>query len=404
MGLQVGHVTGARQRVFIQQEAVPAAGVLPTYVRALATGAVRVIESDIEPKFDRVPRRDAHGGRQDITRHAGKRYASWRLRKYLMGSGAAATPSDDEDIHESFFGTKTVAANVTYSLSSAQQLRTFSLTRIANYDDAIYMSALIGCLCDEWKLMISGSDFPMLEFSGPAYDFRETGYGVNTTVGSNVNKTLGSGEGDGFEGGNPFGSIVQVGADNNGGIGWRVDSVAGDVLTLQGAQVGANGDIVRPYAPTPTTAGVPISHTLGSMIVDPAGAVAAQTFAVKSAEISLKNNAQLFLDHFGETTPVDMKLGIRELMIKMTIRARRDFIVWMGRRKLFQANNIALTCGNTAGARGIFTAPTAEFNVGKMTLPGAGDHAEGEIELEAVMLDTATGQDGNNDACNFVTN
>lgn len=402
MGLQVSHAIGSRQRLYVEQEAVPAAGVLPTFVKATATGAVRVLESTIEPKYDRQPRRDAHGGRQDTTRHDGKRSASWKIRKYLMGSGAATTPPDDQYLHQAFWGTETIGgSSVTYSLSSSQQLRTFSLSRLCNYDDAIVMDALLGCLTDEWKLVISGNDFPVLEFGGPAYDFRYTGYGVIGTGVTSATQTLGSGEGDGFEGGASFGSIVQAGANTNTGAGYRINSIASDAITLESSIAASNGDIVRPYAPSPTTAGVPIAHTLGSLTVARSG-LSAQTFKIKSAEVSAKNNVQALLDHAFEGTATDMKLGMRELMLKMVIRARRDFIVWLGRRRRFVANNIIITMGDTAGARGIFTAPQAEFEVGGMNLPAAGDQAEGEIELNAVALDTETSGDGNNDAATFV--
>lgn len=400
MGLNQEHVQGSRSRLYVEAETTPG-----TFVRATAAGAIRHLEADIDLKFDRVPRRDAHGGRQDFMRYSGKRWATWRIKKYFMGPattpGSGSEP-DDDVLHRMFWGGRSYpgGTSVRYSLSSSQALLTGSGSLLANYDAAIWMTQIKGMTCEDWKLTASGGDAPMLEFGGEAFDHRNTGYSLIAAGATSATQAVTAGEGASFEGGNPFGSVLQIGAQNNGGTGYRVNSISTDNLVLEASLTTLLGDVVRPYAPSPVTAGSPVAHSAGSLTMNRSG-LGAVTMPIVSCEVAGKNNYKQLRDHAFEDSPTDALLGWRELTFKVVVRARRDMIIWMAARKSFPSVALILTVGSAVGHRGVFTAPQAELDVGKLSLPAAGDASEGTIEMTGLCLDTATSGEGNNDAATF---
>ncbi|NIM50449.1 MAG: hypothetical protein GTO22_14565 [Gemmatimonadales bacterium] len=213
---------------------------------------------------------------------------------------------------------------------------------------------------------------------------------ASTVDGSNF--TVTAGEGDGF-GANTVagslglgGSVIQVGADDNSGAGYELTAVSGDTLTSTGAGwTPLVSEVVAPFAPAPSTSGSVVSHTLGSMTV---GGTA---FRITGAEFTLNRNLNYFKDEAFADGLSDANPGWREMSISMTLRARKDRIGELERRKRFTARAVTMVMGATAGNTWTLAMPTVEFMVGKMDVPDSPGGGEGTITIVGTPLDSAEG-------------
>lgn len=379
MGLNLGHVLGRNSRFYLATESTPG-----TYVTPLAAHAAKIINSDFDVKIAEEPRRDIMDGRGDYEMITGRMQVPWSIESYLVPSGTAGTAPDLGDAFLAAMGGSANSAGVsqTYSLTDVQNLSSLSLTRIANVTDRIAMESLPGCPVNTLKLTVTGGEPPKLSFAGQSMGHRFTGNGtLASLISSSSTATVQTDEGDGFE----AGSVVEVDGDDNSGAGWPVASVSGDVLTVTGtiAAAAASG-LVIPFAPTPVTAGSPISFTLGSVSME-LPSTASQDLPITDFEIEINNNYTFIEDEFGTSVMTDAIVGYREITGKIGIRASSNMVAEISRRKLFNNRAITVRIGTIAGSRCTLTIPAARLEVNKLNMP----LEEGTIDLAFRALDTA---------------
>ena len=272
-----------------------------------------------------------------------------------------------------------------YALRDLQGLKTLTFSRVMHNGNttapvAIAREDVSGAHVNDLALSGSGSEAPRMTFTakGRAHVFTGTAELEGTITASATAVTV-AGQGANFE----AGSIIKVGTDDNSGAGFILTSVATDTLTSTGASMdGADGVAIVPHYLTPTTAGSPIAGTVGSCTIDGA------TYPIVSYEVNINNNFLAIEDEAFSERMTDAVPQYREITGTITIRARADLIVEMGRRKLQGNRAIVLTMGSTAGKRCVLSMPQVRFPPS-----GASTPLEGltDIPLAFRALDSAEG-------------
>jgi len=378
MGLILPHVLGRHSVGYAELES--AAG---TFIPPTGAGAFKFLESTVTPKTAREPRRDVMSGRGEYEAITGKGEAAYQVSMHSIPSGVVDTLPDAHPWLRSAMGTHVVNAStsVVYSLTDVQALGSVSFSRVFNQGNQIFGEFVPGCTINQWMVEIGGSAPPKWTFSGESLGYGAAGYGtVNGAVSAQNNFDVQANEGDGFS----AGAYIQAGSTT----GILISSVSNDTITGPGSYTLADNDVVRPYGPTPVTAGSPISHTLGSLTVD------GITWAIKSAKITVTHNLAYVKDEAFAAFTSDAITGYRDITFEVVVRMRRDMVVEMQRRALFAQRAIVLTTGSVAGSRFIYSMPQVEFerdgastpvDEGEMTIAGrAQDSAEGALDALTV--------------------
>lgn len=272
-----------------------------------------------------------------------------------------------------------------YALLDVQGLKSLTFARVAHNGNttapvAIAREDVTGAHVNELGFSGSGSEAPRMTFGakGRRHIFTGTAELEGTITASATAVTV-TGQGANFE----ADSIIKVGTDDNTGAGFALTSVSTDTLTSTGASMdGADGVAIVPFYLTPTTAGSPIAGTVGSCTIDGA------TYPIVSYEVAVTNNYLAIEDEAFSERMTDAVPQYREVTGTITIRARADLIVEMGRRKLQGNRAIIITMGSTAGKRCVLSMPQVRF-------PPSGANAplEGlaDIPLAFRALDSAEG-------------
>lgn len=272
-----------------------------------------------------------------------------------------------------------------YALRDVQALETLTISRVLHNGNttspvAIAREDVSGCHINELGFSGSGSEPPRMTFSGKGRTHIFTGTAeLDSTITASATADTLAGQGANFE----AGSIIKVGTDDNSGAGFILTSVASDTLTSTGASMdGTAGVAIVPHYLAPTTAGSPIAGTAGSCTID------GDTYPIVSYEVSINNNFLAIEDEAFSERMTDAVPQYREITGTITIRARADLIVEMGRRKLQGNRAIILTMGSTAGKRCVLSMPQVRFPPS-----GANTPLEGltDIPLAFRALDSAEG-------------
>lgn len=379
MGLNIPHAVGHNFLFFNTLEATAGIFTPPT-----GADAARVLSADFDWKEPAEPREDWQTGRAPYETIPMRGEYLFNVESYIIPHTAAGSLPDLHPLLASSMATFSQGATVIYSLASTQPTRACSLTRVGNAANLFYREDMYGCIVDEWKTTCTGGEPPKWTFSGEGMGLIHTGYGtVQSSTATTL--TLGTGEGAGYM----AGSRVTVQGQDNGGVGFSIDSVAGDVLTDAAAGgwggEGQLNDIVRPFAPTPTTVGSPISSLLGTVTLDGTDIQP----VITGFECSVKQNYDKVKDNLFASGMTDAIGGKYSIDVKLTIRARRDFIVEMGRRRLFGARNLQVRIGSTTGRNFLYALPQLRLQPGKINLPSGG--GSGTMELVGFALDSADG-------------
>lgn len=388
MGLQQPHIQGHHQIFFANLESTPGGFVPPA-----GADAARILSSTFNVKEDEQPRDDWKLGTvpyDDEIQMAGEYL--WDLASYMIPSGVATTVPDLNVPLRLVLGPPTIGgSDVTWTTISTQANEAATLTRCFNAQQLMYREDMYGCICDEWKTTATGGEPPKWSFSGEGQGFIHTGYGViqsNTAT----TLTLAANEGDGFM----ADSIVTADGDDNGGSGYRIDSVdyATDILTdaaAAGWGTPAASSPCAPFAPTPTTAGSPISSKLGSLTLDSA------SIPVTGFECTVSRNYDKVKDELFNNGMTDAISGDYNILTKVTVRMRRDMVRQLGTNRRFTTRNLVVVFGNTAGNRFTYTLAQQKFRVTGISAPQGGGTVT--AELSGLALDSA---DNANDALTVV--
>ncbi len=348
MGLAIPHALGRNQKFFAKAEST-----YGTFAKPAATNALKVLKSSFDWKQLREDRMDSRASRSSLERITGRKEASWSIEGYVVPSGSLGTAPDWGEILKAGFGVETVNAStsVVYTCTASQTAQG-SLSLVRHFND-IYMQALFGAFVESLSLKLEGGKPPMISAEGPAADIAETG---RTTL----NGGLSGGETDivvtDAQAGE-VGSVIKIGTSDNSGAGHQVTAKSGTTWTVTPAVSGAqsNGAEVTACVPSETVAGNPIPGISGSLVVD------SVTLPITSFDVVLKNNWDVIGDEAFQSTITDGIPGFREVSGNIGVRARRDLVLYLLKRKDFVTRDLRITCGSTSGKKLQVDIDYAEF-------------------------------------------
>lgn len=370
MGQEQLHGLGYNQQYYAEVESTYA-----TFVRPTATGAFNALSVSIERKQAQRPRRDNRGVRGDYELVLGDREVTWSVKGLVIPSGTAGTAPDMGALYMLAMGASanSPATSETYSHSSTQGAHG-SIT-LHRWSDVL-MEAATGCFCEDFKIAISGSDEPTVEFSGIAASYVMTGC---STLAAAMVATDQMNVVDNESSAFMTNSIVQIGADTNSGVGYLISDDS-DPFTIQSSISASNGADVLPYAPTPTLAGSPANGISGSFSLD-----ATTIVPVTAFEYNVKNNMNAHRYALNPTVG-DYTEGYREVTGSITIKLRRDQVHHLGRRlnAITTARDIAVVIGDTAGSICTINVDRARFDGSAINFPDSGEEADVQIPWRAL--------------------
>lgn len=384
------HALGRELRAYVKAETV-----CGTYIAPLDEDAIKVLSTTIDWKQERVFREDSRQTRSHITRVTRKKEVAWSIEKNLLPSGiSAATVIDDFELFAAAMGAETDGASIVFSHTAVQTVPTLSITREAS---SVVSEAIYGAWVEDMSISVPGGEEAKVTFGGGAFDSIQTGFAdleTALTGGESAFEVLAA-EGENFV----AGSVVMVG-DSGPHVVTAVTpgtpnyTIAIGVETIVGVQA-QYADII-PYVPDELLQVVdPIAGIIGSLSITPDGSdgVAHPEIAdlpVTSFDVALKNNIKPIADEAFRAAVTDIIPGFREITGTISVRARRDMIVHLARRKNFQVHDVLVTIGDTAGSRVKIALPTVEFDSTTLDIPAS---EEGTINLPFVALATVAGED-----------
>jgi len=354
------HALGRTQQFFVANEAI-----CGSIQKPVSTDAAKILSASLAVEQERKSRDDKRLTRSLLERITGKASAPWSCESYLLPSGTAGTPPDMHQLLYAVFGayTNTPATSDVYTLSTmATGPRSNTIYAATGSGGAtpIVMEAIVGAFADIWGLSVSGGDEPKMTFEGWGTQHVHTGNSLVVSIAS-ADVTVTAGEGENFE----LGSLVQVGSDDNGGAGYLVIGVVGDVVTLEAAPTASPTDPIVPFVPAETTAGNPVNGVTGDITIG------GFNLPITAFDVSVNNALKPTDDEAFEQYPTDAIVQRRTVTGNISLRARKDAIILLGQRKAFNTHAIVVTMGSGAGTTVTVNIPYAEYDFAALEVPEA---------------------------------
>jgi len=354
MGQNQKHVLGRNLKFFTSEEST-----YGTFVDPVATDAVKTLSTSMEFTQERVDRADARATRSTMERITRRIESTWSAEMYVVPSGAAGTAPDCGSLLKSAMGVETETGGVSaaYTLSSSQAMTSMTLLREAN---GIFSQRMNGCYVEEMTLSASGGEEPRLSFSGTGINIANTGSSAAVNGGSSTTGpcNVTAGEGSNFA----ANSLVKF----SGGTIAEVASVSTDTLTFAASESWASSETITPHVPTETTAGSPINGITGSVTLSDLS-----SFPITSFEMTLTNNIAFINDEAFTDKGTDFVPGFRNVTGTVTVRARKDQIIELNKRKNFGTRDLQVVLGATAGSILTIDMNTVEFGFSPVEIPEA---------------------------------
>jgi hypothetical protein len=366
------------QRIFIKEEVTRGTLAVPADADFIYTinGAQVTFTQPVESSPVRSGRH--HSG---IIRQ--KTSTEWTLPTFFMVDTSLGAPSVAEIdpgmrvLYESLFGRETSPGGVlTYDPATPPNI-TFS---IYNNGDQWAQQAP-GAFVDSGNATFPGDGQAQIEFAGMAKTAYLVGVGksaTNNNAGNTV--TVGTGEGERF----PVGAKVMLikvastrSTDTPNGSARTVTSVAGDVVTLDGAVLadadGTAGDLFLCYyePAAPTAINNPITGLVGSFSI-----VNLPTMdCVRSVGINMTNNHEpmdFCYGHEGLGGPLFTPGGRFTAEVTMELNLNHDLVEFINKVRDFVGEDLTLVLGSPTGRRLEATMPKVIFAVPEIPVPDTG--------------------------------
>jgi hypothetical protein len=304
----------------------------------------------------------------------------------LTGVGAAAvgavvTVTPDAGYYDvritSSSGTKLTvayASGMAFGLSATQGV--LGSCSITQHNAGVVQEAVWGALGEQMTIKAPGASEPTISFSGPCVGHAHTGTGTHDGAlsGSETTLTVHAADVGNFD----VGSVIQVGTSTD----HLVTAASGTSLTVTpGISGGQSNDCaIVPYVPTETTVGTASTGLVGSIKLDDGSALPITNF-----EVTVKNNLKTTNDEFGYDTVTDYIEGRRSVTGTLQLRARKDVMGYLLRRKLFTTRDVDVVIGTT-GSQITITMPTVEIDATGLEVP---ESEEAVFTLPFTALSTA---------------
>ena len=323
--------------------------------------ALRALSATIGRPVNTVPITDHRGSRSRYERIAlRKPVIPWTINCLLRPSGTAGTPPDIGLMLTHLFGTQTIVGgtSVTYSfLEDPTSLSASIYVARSETQEGVY-GAVVNKATVSW-----GEGLAKISFSGEGTDYINGGRTLATISTSSTVLTVVDGS--------QFSAyaMVQLGDDDNGGAGFRIESVSGNDLTLSVATSVASSAVVKAFLPDPTYAGDPLGDTAGSLSLD-----AGTTSIVHlPSTIDISNGVTLMTQEALQSKASDvLAAGIRDVTPNLSFLVTRQNNNLVNDFRAKTEYDALITVGDTAGKRFKADAPKLELDAGDQDSPEEG--------------------------------
>lgn len=387
MTCQLGQILGREQEVYVSPQtgltlALPVAGP-PTNV---AGGALQVLASSLSFIQNRIPREDASSGRDHHETVPGKIEGNFSIECNLVPPTALTSRPDAHHLLNAAFGTHTFSSGVStvYALTNSGLCIPLSIWRKFNRNQPRFMEAARFCIVEEFKISGNGTEAQKMSFSGRFAQHIGTANSLITTGSATTTQNVTAGTGVGgtnaqFE----VDSRVQIGAQTNGGVGFRVTGGTANTIVLDVAPtLTVTGDLVIPFSPAPTVSTQPVlGLTQGGFSY--LGAVT----PVTEWELSIKNNYKYVDDEYGQLYLTDAFPEVkRDVMFSFKMRAREDLVGSVVSRKGLPTGALNITAGLGAGRLWTLAAPRIQPDTEGLDVAGV---AAGMVPIKGRCLASA---------------
>lgn len=346
------------QKFFVKQETIRGILTAPAgtdFIYSNEGGGINYMQP-----FEPSPVRS---GRHNTTGIRGKTETSWSLPSFFhidTTLGAAAVAEIDPAarvLFESLLGTQTAPAGPKFTSVDPPDI-TFSL--FMNADQFAHQAP--GAFVENGNLQFPGEGQATVEFAGSAKTMYRIGIGksvIDNNGGLTV--TLGTGEGKRFKAGGMVMLVEADGvtrsADTPDGSPRTIASVAGDIVTLTGANLAdADGSGVSLpvylcyYEPETSTAiNDPQTGLVGTVTV---GTLVDQ--CVRSMSVNITNNHELYNFCYGEdglSGPLFSPSGRLTVEVEYELNMNHVLLEHLNELEAFTAIDISLVLGAAAGRR-----------------------------------------------------
>jgi hypothetical protein len=365
------------QRFYIKQETTKGDIIAPQngdFFYTLAGGSI-----EFSQPFESSPHRS---GRHHLDIIKQKKTLSWSLTTFLNideSLGAASTAEIDQPVRtlfKSLLGKEVTSPNLIYTAATAPDI-TFSIMEVGDK----WARQARGCFVNSGTMTFPGDGQAQVEWSGNGVESILVGLGKSTINNDGGNTiTLQSGEGKKF----PVGSLVMIveangttrSADTPAGTARKVTSVTGDVVTVNGTALADADGISTPiylcyYEPAaPAAINNPVTGLVGSISV-----VGLTMPCFRSATVAMTNDHELVDYCYGEdalagaifvpgnrfTATVTVEMNLNDEMVKFFNEIQE-----------FDAKDITVVLGNSAGRHLEVAMPNVKFNVPAFAIPETG--------------------------------
>lgn len=409
MGLGTGrtHVLGRQQKFYAKIETTNG-----TFIKPLATDAVKVEETSIKYEMADDPIEDNNDYRYDLEVVQEKDKVTWSMDGYLIPSGTAATEPDLGPLFRAAMGANNSGAGSqwVYSVYSGQAWPTLSLVR--HFND-VFMETIWGAWVSKMTIKVAAGQQPRVHFEGGAMGYAFTGASqLNGAMAASTAMIIDTADRNIMR----ANSVVKIGTQDNTGAGYRITAIpsgsitafadgGGGLVTVTSAAHGLlNGQVVAITNTTSydgtayTVAGVtantfnitatwvandacgtwtsvskftieaactsaddsavvpyvPTPTYVGSPIAGVLGSfqIATTTIPIVSAELNLENNFEVFEDEaFTQSVNDFAPAGKAKVTCAVGFRMRQDMLVHLANPREYVVRVLDLQCGTSAGHR-----------------------------------------------------
>ncbi len=296
----------------------------------------------------------------------------------LAANGNAAIDQAVKTLWESALGYTEVGLSSEF-IANPSVAPNITFTLIENGDS--WGKQLVGGFIENCNIQLPGDGQAMAEWDGAGGGVRFVGIGKSIVNNSANTVTVGTGEGKNF----PVGSYVMIieadgvtrSADTPSGSPRKVVSVAGDVVTLDGAVLadadGSTNPVYLCYYEPITPAGIDNPQTglvgeINSSLL-PAG------YCFRSLTIALANNHERVDYCFGSDgldSPFFIPAGRLDVTVTAELNMSKALVAFYNRVVNNEPVDIEAILGSTTGRNYKFELPKVIFNIPAVEVPETG--------------------------------
>ena len=391
-----GDSSSLNQRFFVKQEGVRGVMAVPAaadYFFALAGGSL-----NFSQPIESSPHRSGRHNNNTIKQ---KKALEWSLPTYVNIDTAAAQGVAELEgalrvLWKSVLGKESVPDKVVYDSSEDPSI-TFTMFEVGDK----FCKQARGLFCDSVEISLPGDGQSQLNWSGMGVESYLVGIGKSTVNNSGGNTvTVQVGEGKQFPVGR-LGMIIEAdgstrSADTVAGSARKVTSVAGDVVTLDGAALAdADGSVTPVYLCyyEPVMAGTEgIDNPQTGLVGTFTSASIPGTPCVRSATITIANGHEIVdycWGHDSASGSIFVPASRLEVDVSIELNLNKDTVAFYNSVQQFEAQDLNFKLGDAAGRHLEIDLPKCIFQVPSISVPETGSIP---ISFEGKAYQTALDQ------------